>query len=28
MILKSDDPNYYAHQYNNVGHEKKKNKNS
>ncbi|HEY8522801.1 MAG TPA: 2-isopropylmalate synthase, partial [Nitrososphaeraceae archaeon] len=24
MILKSDDPNYYAHQYNNVGHEKKK----
>ena len=24
MILKSDDPNYYAHQYNNVVHEKKK----
>ena len=27
-MLKSDDPNYYAHNYNNIGHEKKKNKNS
>ena len=24
MLLKSDDPNYYAHQYNNIEHDKKK----